>query len=402
MFSHASDAAQRLAFASAQTSKVRAFVARICTNVVAGLLLAASAAGFAHAQATLTISTTTASAGASVTASWSGIAAGTGYEWIGLHLPGTPSQSYIDWIYVSCSRSVSGPRASGNCLFTLPSSLASGTYELRLHADRSWTTIAPSRALNVTGGAGGTGVSLSATPSSAAAGATITASWNGIPGSTGLEWIGLHSPGTPSSAYIDWIYVSCSKSANGPHSTGNCAFALPGNLAAGTYELRLHSSSSWDRIATSGALSVAASGGGGGGGGSNLTVAAANAFGAPNIFVYPLDSSGRGAGSATFGRSYASNTRVWLSAPLRSGNNYFVKWQRNGVDFDHQRVAQCCLYAHRCLRNAILHGRERAAGYRQYSRGSGELTRGQHVLHQSRHASLYHLGGGAHQRQIYR
>src|SRR5204863_7376367 len=31
---------------------------------------------------------------------------------------------------------------------------------------------------------------------------------------------------------------------------------------------------------------------------------------------------------------YNSNARVWLSAALRSGSNYFSKWQKDGIDYD--------------------------------------------------------------------
>ena len=52
------------------------------------------------------------------------------------------------------------------------------------------------------------------------------------------------------------------------------------------------------------------------------------------IKVYPADSGGASNGTTAMSRAYSSpTTRVWLTAPLRSGNNYFVKWQRNGVDF---------------------------------------------------------------------
>jgi uncharacterized protein (DUF1800 family) len=43
-------------------------------------------------------------------------------------------------------------RASGNCAFPIPAGLASGVYELRLHASASWNVIATSGALSVTGG----------------------------------------------------------------------------------------------------------------------------------------------------------------------------------------------------------------------------------------------------------
>lgn len=66
---------------------------------------------------------------------------------------------------------------------------------------------------------------------------------------------------------------------------------------------------------------------------ATLSVATANAA-AGSIRVYPADVSGRGDGAPSLSRTYALNTRVWLTAPLRAGYNYFSKWQKNGVDFD--------------------------------------------------------------------
>ena len=67
---------------------------------------------------------------------------------------------------------------------------------------------------------------------------------------------------------------------------------------------------------------------------SNLSVALTNAIGGVTVKLYPADTLGRANGSAALVRSYNLGERVWLSAPLRSGRNYFVKWQKNGLDYD--------------------------------------------------------------------
>jgi uncharacterized protein YegP (UPF0339 family) len=211
-------------------------------------------AGTTGQGTTLSANPASVASGASLTASWSGIATPSALDWIGLHRPGTPSQSFIDWMYVSCSKSAGAALASGSCSFPIPSSLASGTYELRLHSANSFTVIATSAALSVTGAA--STASLSATPAGVASGASVNASWSGIATATGTDWIGLHRPGTPSQNYIDWMYVSCSKSPGTARASGSCAFPIPGNLASGTYELRLHSANGFTVIATSAALTV--------------------------------------------------------------------------------------------------------------------------------------------------
>lgn len=67
---------------------------------------------------------------------------------------------------------------------------------------------------------------------------------------------------------------------------------------------------------------------------SNLSVAATNATGGATIRMYPADTAGNASGAASLARSYNTGTRVWVTAPLRSGRNYFIKWQKNGLDFD--------------------------------------------------------------------
>ena len=65
-----------------------------------------------------------------------------------------------------------------------------------------------------------------------------------------------------------------------------------------------------------------------------LTVSSSNPTTGVSVRVYPADLSGLGDGTATLTRNYNTNSRVWLSAALRSGSNYFTKWQKDGVDYD--------------------------------------------------------------------
>ncbi len=50
------------------------------------------------------------------------------------------------------------------------------------------------------------------------------------------------------------------------------------------------------------------------------------------IIVSPNDSNGNGNGTTNFGRAYAPNTTVNLTAPATTSGVAFVKWQKNGVD----------------------------------------------------------------------
>src|SRR5205807_311152 len=112
-------------------------------------------------------------------------------------------------IYVSCSQSPAAAAAAGSCPFTIPSGLAPGRYELRLYANYSATRLATSGAFTVTGSGATT---LSVSPTSVVAGGTVTATWSGIAAPTPRDWIGLYVPGSGDSAYLAWIYVSCSQS----------------------------------------------------------------------------------------------------------------------------------------------------------------------------------------------
>jgi subtilisin family serine protease len=97
-------------------------------------------------------------------------------------------------------------------------------------------------------------VKLTASPSSIAPGGTLTVTWdrNASPAST--DWIGLYQPGAANTAYIEWIYVSCSKTPGSPQTSGSCPFVVPASLAPAVYELRLLANDGFTLLATSNVL----------------------------------------------------------------------------------------------------------------------------------------------------
>jgi len=202
---------------------------------------------------TLAASPTTVAAGASVTTTWSGIASPTATDWIGLYAPGAADTAYLAWIYVSCSHTPAGAAAAGSCAFTIPSGMAPGGYELRLLSNNGYTRLATSNGLTVTAGGGPT---LSVSPTMVAAGGSATATWSGITSPTSTDWIGLYTAGAANTAYLAWIYVSCSQVPGSAAVVGSCAFAIPAGLPPGGYELRLLSSNGYAGLATSNPLSV--------------------------------------------------------------------------------------------------------------------------------------------------
>ena len=111
-----------------------------------------------EAQATPTVTPTTLSAspgsvagGGSVTVTWSGVAAPTSTDWVGLYTPGAANTAYLDWIYDdSCTKTSNATTlASGSCTYAMP--LTPGSYQLRLLANNGFTVLAASGTITVTG-----------------------------------------------------------------------------------------------------------------------------------------------------------------------------------------------------------------------------------------------------------
>jgi hypothetical protein len=201
--------------------------------------------------------------GGSATVAWSGVASATARDWIGLFAPGSANTSFIDWVYVSCSKSPSAGRASGSCSFPIAASVAAGTYEFRLFADNGYTLLAKSGTISVSAPSGSTGsgstpppssptvASLSISPTSVSKGTAATVSWSGISSPAAKDWVGLFAKGASSTSFVDWFYVSCSKTSGSARASGSCSYTMPSNLAPGTYEMRLSADNGYTLLATS-------------------------------------------------------------------------------------------------------------------------------------------------------
>jgi hypothetical protein len=200
----------------------------------------------------LTVSPASIPAGGTVTATWTGIAVPTSTDWIGLFASSAADTVFIDWLYVSCSKSPGSPEASGSCSFIVPASLSPGDYELRLFANDGFTRLTTSNAFTVMAD----GILLTASPTTIPAGGMLTTTWTGIPFPTAADWIGLFAPGAPETAFIDWIYVSCSKMPRSPEASGSCSFMVPTSLEPGNHELRLLANDGFTRLATSNTFTV--------------------------------------------------------------------------------------------------------------------------------------------------
>lgn len=159
--------------------------------------------------------------GAIASATWSGVAAPTAADRIGLYHPGDDNASPIT------ERTTYGT-VFGTVPFVLPSDLPPGVYELRLFAQGGQTLLARSNRILV---APGTPL-LTITPARLAPGGTLTAIWRDTAAPTSQVRLGFYIPGHDTPAY------GLSAAAVGA-AAGSILFTLPGNIPPGTYELRL-------------------------------------------------------------------------------------------------------------------------------------------------------------------
>jgi len=204
----------------------------------------------------LSVSPGSVSAGGSVTATWSGIAAPTPTDWIGLYIPGAADTAVLAWTYVSCTQTPGSARAAGACALVIPPGLVPGVYELRLLANNVFTPIAITGVLTVT-----PPTALTVSTPMVTAGGGMDVAWTGIATPTSTDWIGLYTPGAPDTAFLAaWSYVSCTQTPGAARAAGACPFVIPAGLAPGTYELRLLANNVFTRRATSALFTVTATG----------------------------------------------------------------------------------------------------------------------------------------------
>ncbi len=194
--------------------------------------------------------------GGSVSVSWSGVAAPTTTDWVGLFRQGAADTASVWWFYTStCSSAIGTAKASGSCSLNFPG--GAGTYEFRLFAKNGYTRLATSGAIVVSDSATPppTSPTLVATPSSVAPGGSVSVSWAGLPAPTATDWVGVYRQGAADTAAVWWFYTStCSSAVGTAKASGSCPLTMP--ASEGTYELRLFSQNGWTRIATSGSIVV--------------------------------------------------------------------------------------------------------------------------------------------------
>jgi hypothetical protein len=201
----------------------------------------------------LTASSGSVGPGGNVTVSWSAIGNASVRDWIGHYPAAANDGGYTTWKYTSsCGQSPGGlPLPSGSCIFAMPT--VPGIYQFRLFANETYTRLAASGMVTVSGGG-----SLTASPSAVAPGGTVTVSWNNLSASAVNDWIGRYVVGSADPDYGDWKFSSsCAQNlGSSAQSSGSCLFTMP--LISGTYEFRLFAGESYTRRAVSAPVMVGA------------------------------------------------------------------------------------------------------------------------------------------------
>jgi hypothetical protein len=233
--------------------------------------------------------------GAQVTAGWNGICAPTIRDWVGIFAPNAANSAYVAWSYTPGT-------ASGSLQLTVPPTLAPGTYELRLFSNNSYTRLAVSNSFSVVVSC--TSVpGLSASPTTAAAGTSVTVAWSGMCAPTTRDWIGLFAPGTTNTTYVAWRYTTGTVS-------GSVPLTIPATLAPGTYELRLFSNGGYTTLAV-----------------TSITVTA-GCTGPASLGASPTSVPAGSSVTGTWSNLCTPTTRDWIGifAP-GAANNAYVAWR---------------------------------------------------------------------------
>jgi uncharacterized protein YneF (UPF0154 family) len=95
-------------------------------------------------------------AGQQLTVTWSSIPAPSATDWLAMYKQGeTDERSPIEWNFTNsintCTQTQGDGKAAGSCTFSVPATAESGTYELRLYSNNTYSKLATSNLITVTG-----------------------------------------------------------------------------------------------------------------------------------------------------------------------------------------------------------------------------------------------------------
>ena len=189
---------------------------------------------------------------------------GNQYDWITIVPVGSADTAYTGIWFLNGS---SSPPSSGrtSATFTIPAPSTEGTYEVRFLANGRYQRLATSAAITVGAGAppppppppsGMLTVNGSTGALSVATGSPLTITITNGPGNV-YDWVTIVPVGSPDTAYTGIWFLSGTST---PPSSGktNATFAIPAPSTAGDYEVRFLANGKYQRLATSGVITVGA------------------------------------------------------------------------------------------------------------------------------------------------
>ena len=168
-------------------------------------------------------------------------------DWVALYRTGTPDTAYLAWQFLN-GMMTAPPAGMSAAALHLPAPTVAGTYEIRFFSNGTYTRLATSSAVTVI-------VTASVTITTP----TVTAALikfvvAGGPANA-TDWAALYSTSSTDLGYIAWQYLNGTMTAPTTGSTGATLW-FPAPATPGTYEVRLFNNNTFNRLATSGPVTV--------------------------------------------------------------------------------------------------------------------------------------------------
>jgi len=170
-------------------------------------------------------------------------------DWVGLFATSAADTGYVAWQFLNGSTTSPTTGLSGATLrFRAP--LIPGTYEARFFRNNTYTRLATSGMVTVTGVV----PSVTLTSTTVSPGSPIGFVVAGGPANP-LDWVALYRTTTSDGAYIAWQFLN---GTTMPPPTGRSGATLQfvAPTTPGTYEVRFFSNNTFVRLATSGPVTV--------------------------------------------------------------------------------------------------------------------------------------------------
>jgi IPT/TIG domain-containing protein len=189
---------------------------------------------------TLTLGPSAVAPSGTVTVSWSNIPTPTTADWIVLVPVANADQNWFAWVPATGA-------SSGNQTMTLPSYAPTGPYNARYFANNTYNRVSVSNTISVQP------PTLVASPMTVAPGGTLTLTWQNIGQPSTQDWLSLNPVTAADANWLASIYAT-------GRANDSVTFPIPSTLPAGTYNVRLYSNGTFDRLAISNSVTVTAAG----------------------------------------------------------------------------------------------------------------------------------------------